>query len=261
MKSMQIRAEKICRMEVPRGVAENNFNGFFDNLDSLIKESPKEIILDCSALNAITSSHINFLWQVRIKCGESNIPLRLDSVSDKLVRVLQVLDLYDLFINKPGPGFDRAESYTVDSFEVEKRKLSLKFYSTVESIEETLMEFKGYLAGLNIPRIFAFELETVCYEVVTNIRLHSKSGGNDLIKLSVNPQKSKIILEFKYFGLPFDPTTHQGVFDPAEVARQRKTRGYGLAMIKRMTDYISYQRIGNDTNLLILEKCWGRNNE
>ncbi len=61
MNYMQIGAEKVCRIAVPRDVGENNFDGFFDSLDSQIKESPKEIILDCSSLNAVTSSHINYL--------------------------------------------------------------------------------------------------------------------------------------------------------------------------------------------------------
>ncbi len=261
MNYMQIGAEKVCRIAVPRDVGENNFDGFFDSLDSQIKESPKEIILDCSSLNAVTSSHINFLWQVRIRCGESKIPLRLDSVSDKLIRVLQVLDLYELFISQPGPGFERIESFAAGPLLAGEKKLSLEFNSTVESIKESLIEFKRYLTNLNIPGILAFELETVCYEVVTNIRLHSKAEGNDLIKFSVSPQKNKIILEFKYFGLPFDPTSYKGEFDPAEVARQRKKRGYGLTMIKRMTDNISYRRIDNNTNLLILEKSWGKNDE
>lgn len=258
MKSSPTIDNKNCRVVIPENTSELNSKEILTDIRNLIKKSPAEIILDCSQLSQVVSSHINILWQIRLDCDKAGISLKLESVPEKLKRVLQLLDLYELFVQEPDvPQETPVKEEETQSYIPENAKFKTIFTSSSEQIGQALLKFKNFLDNLPLPQVFSFELETVFYEVATNIRLYGEVRKSDRIEFSMHPEENKVIMIFKYNGIYFDPTLYNYDFDPAETARLRKKRGYGLTMIKRMTDSINYQRIGNSTNVLVLEKKLG----
>ncbi|MCP4704334.1 MAG: ATP-binding protein, partial [candidate division Zixibacteria bacterium] len=85
--------------------------------------------------------------------------------------------------------------------------------------------------------------------------------NTDLIHLTATLSDDKIALKFVYPGIPFDPTARVKDYDPGAVIKQRQKRGYGLIMINRMADGISYNRNDKDLNELHIEKYWGGLND
>lgn len=245
----------------PADVAETSTDRFLGILDRLMENGREEIIVDCSKLGRVTSSHINILWQARLKCIDMNVSMKLGHVTPELIRVLKVLDLYDIFLSDKKDIAENTQRIKIPPPDSRIGNLELDFMATVEGIEDTLKEFRRFLRKISIPRLIASELETVYYEVATNIRLHGKGDPAAPANFSALSDVDKITMRFKYFGQAFDPVAHQEDFDPRSVAAQRKKRGYGLVMIKRMTDSMSYQREENNINLLILEKRWRFPNE
>jgi anti-sigma regulatory factor (Ser/Thr protein kinase) len=219
--------------------------GAAEELDSMITEalnsSPSKILLDCSLLEGATSIQVNTLWRVQQRCAEAGIKAKLISVGAGLTRVLRVLDLYDwmvaegekplreLCLDPPAGGVTGPAA------------LSLKFGTTVEEINRALREFRQYLSMQYIPEVACLELETVFYEVATNIRLHAGLRNGDYIDFQANRSGEIIVLEFRDPGQPFDPTKVAVKFDPSAAIRNRQKRGLGLIMIRRMVDSMRYE--------------------
>jgi anti-sigma regulatory factor (Ser/Thr protein kinase) len=133
--------------------------------------------------------------------------------------------------------------------------LQLEFKATINSINDALDKFRDFLMRLNLAELSAFDLETVFYEVATNIRLHGQlNKPNDLVEFTATQMPGKIFLRFTDQGQFFDPTSRKTTHDPREAYYKRQRRGLGLTMIKRMVDTISYQRVEDRFNVLSLEK-------
>ena len=257
MKTSPATVNNGCRIILPENISDLNSKELLSDVRNSIKKSPAEIILDCSQLTQVVSSHINILWQIRLDCDKANISLKLESVPERLKRVLQILDLYELFVQESEEPVKLDQTEVTKGSIPENAKFKTVFTSSSEQIGQALLQFKKFLDNLALPQVFSFELETVFYEVATNIRLYGEVRKSDQIQFSIQPENNKLIMIFKYNGIHFDPTLYNYDFDPAETAKLRKKRGYGLTMIKRMTDSINYQRIGNSTNVLVLEKKLG----
>jgi anti-anti-sigma factor len=233
---------------IPADLDKNTLSSFYGELDHLVRELPNEIVLDCSSLHHITSNHIGALWQAYIRCQQAGISLRLSSVKCGLERVLRMLDLYDLLVHRESPA-ERGETDTAWLPE-----LQLKFKATVPGINDALEKFRDFLMRLNLAELSAFDLETVFYEVATNIRLHGRLNENDSVGFTATQMPGKISLRFTDPGQSFDPTNQMSTLNPREAYSKKQRRGLGLTMIKRMVDTISYQRVEDGFNVLSLEK-------
>jgi anti-sigma regulatory factor (Ser/Thr protein kinase)/anti-anti-sigma regulatory factor len=256
---MSVRARKTDVLLVPVDVDGENLEGFYAELNCRLKQQLEEIHLDCSLLEHASSTHINTLWQARNRCEEAGVAVRLISVGYGLARVLEVLDLCGLFLTErdgveaaagaPGPDMDTPPP----------EELVLDVCPTVEGIRDAMRCLHGYVTGLSLGEIFAFDLETVFYEVTTNIRLHGEIGGGQVIRFTAAPRNGVFRLRFEDPGPHFDPTSREMDFDLRRAAKNRERRGFGLAMIKRLVDRISYERQDEQLNILNLEKSMRRN--
>jgi anti-sigma regulatory factor (Ser/Thr protein kinase)/anti-anti-sigma regulatory factor len=251
---MPVTTERGRRILVPADLDEGALDGFFAELDITLEESPWEISLDCSLLDHATSGHINILWDAQTRCEHAGIPMRLLSVRYGLERVLKILDLFDLFTVEQvtaAPGDDARDGntgvFTPPALELEIRP-------RMEEVSEAVVKIHDYLVRLGLPGSYAFDMETVFYEVATNIRRHGGLGENELVSIRAIPGEERVTMRFADPGQPFDPTGRKTMFDPRQAIRLKQTNGIGLTMIKRLVDTISYERVGNRLNVLTLEK-------
>lgn len=256
---MSVRANKTVSLLVPLDVNGDTLEGFYTDLDCRLSESPAEVLLDCALLEHATSTHINTLWQARNRCEEAGVPVKLTSVTYGLERVLMVLDLYDLFIAERDGVEARAGTGMPGTEAASPPRLSLEVEPTVDGINAAMQALHDYLMKLNLGEIFAFDLETAFYEVTTNIRLHARLDGGQSILFTAGPGEGGLHLRFEDSGPYFDPTALVAEFDPEEAMRNRQRQGFGLAMIRRLVDSISYERKDDCLNILNLEKTIGGN--
>ncbi|UCD93913.1 MAG: ATP-binding protein [Candidatus Zixiibacteriota bacterium] len=254
---MLSKTEEKYRIEVPSGLSGGNAEAFYDRLKSLLKDHPPVVILDCSSLRQVSSRHINILWEARLMAQESKVRVGLASVSSNLARVLKVLDLYDLFLTDTPEVNPEATPEVQLHLQYDENALQLKLKAQTSAVKRALAEFHRYLKKINLPEAYAFELETVFYEVATNICTHAQVADDEVITFVAEPLPGKITMHFIDPGLPFDPTTIADEFDPDLARGKRQKRGYGLTMINRMIDDLKYERRDDHHNVLTLEKSWG----
>lgn len=255
---MPVRADKMVTLLVPVGVDGETVKGFYTELDSYLHESPEQVLLDCSLLEHATSTHINALWQARNRCEDAGVAVKLTSVTYGLERVLIVLDLYDLFAaERDGVEARAARGLEMDAGHPDA--LVLEVPPTTEGVGAAMHALHDYLIGLSLGEMFAFDLETVFYEVTTNIRLHGQLREDESIRFDAIPQNGIFRLRFEDPGPRFDPTSRETNFDPREAMRARQRHGFGLAMIKSLMDGLHYERENDRLNILNLEKRICRN--
>lgn len=251
---MSVKTETENKIIVPHDLSPGSEKDYFTGLNNILSKKVDGVCLDCTLLQRVTSSHINILWQTYVQCLEKGIAVDFSGVSDNLKRVLVMLDLYDLLIAKPIEFTELTGHNASIRMKNIGRELKLEFAGEKEDIDVAIDNLRQFLKTLKLPEFTAFEIETIFYEVVTNIRLHGHIPEGSVIKAAVTITPGGIRLHFIDLGIPFDPTKQSNKFDPNLAACKRQKRGYGMVMISRMTDKIYYERQDDCWNVLTLEK-------
>ncbi|MCK4815541.1 ATP-binding protein [bacterium] len=253
---MQIDYVATPTLLVPADLSDDAVTRFDRGLKELLTEDPLSIAFDASQLEQVTSSHIKLLWQAYHVCLDAGATMKLKSLSPGLERVLKVLDLYELLAEnhesicpqlrkavriKPGaipPPY--ADEFPADS----------------HSIDKALEGFLKFLRRFTLPEVVIFELRIVFYELATNIGSHAQMRDDDLVVFSALVEGSKLIMVFADSGVPFDPRSSTADYDPRTASKNGQTRGFGLTLVQRLTDKMSYVRMNDAINVLTIEKMW-----
>jgi len=246
---------------IPEDILALTVDDFFSGLNKPNPESHSGAVdVDCSHIQRVTSAHIKLLWQVRLRLAEAGFEINLKSPSADLIRVLRLLDLYDVFMgDEPYTEQIRIMSGPING-QGHQRELELKFKLQTQEIDKALVEFRRFLEELRITGTPAFELETAFYEVATNIRLHSSLSGEDQVEFKAQCLSDRLLMRFIDPGKPFEFDSRKTAFDPRQALNDGQKRGFGLIMINRMTDDIRYERRDQRFNVLTLEKVWSEAN-
>jgi anti-sigma regulatory factor (Ser/Thr protein kinase)/ABC-type transporter Mla MlaB component len=242
--------------EPPKDISEDATRRFIRDIDRAINENSNEIVLDCSHLQQVTSSHINALWQAWRLCHETGRKVRLHRPPAGLIRVLRALDLHDLFLAPDGNLQDSRQGPCSIGDEAKEYHFQDSFAAKAGQIDKAQDRFSNYLESLGVDEMTIFELTTVFYEVTTNIRTHGRLSRHDSIEFNALYSNGEILMEFIDPGQPFDMRIVPYEFDPDDVITDRKTHGFGLIMINRLTDSLEYKRKQNRFNVLTLTKKW-----
>lgn len=236
-------------IQLTPGFPEGDARAFFDRLAAVLAESPRQVKVDCSALDRITSRGVGLLWKAYCECASSGTSLLLESPSHGVVRTLSALDLGAFFGLEPAElptaeyrGGSGAGEY-VDAFP-----------ATESEVDRALTRFGDYVRGLNMETAMEAELQTLFYEAVTNIRLHGGLTPPQRVEVQFSIGEHDLRLCFKDPGPPFDPTTQKDDYNNAMAAQRGQIRGFGLAMMRRMADEMTYTRESGRLNVLTLLK-------
>lgn len=250
---MSLDTKKSRLISVPVDFDDDSLQGFFYELTLALGDEPTDIALDCSLLDHATSRHINALWDALTRCERAGVPMRLTSVGYGLERVLSVLDLAELFsVDYESNKDDKPSHVPVKGRSSERFEVELE--ARIDAVTDVMAELHAFLEQLSLTEIAVFDLETVFYEVATNICRHSGLEQHRRIRFAACLSQDEISLKFTDAGERFDPTGNTPEFDPRLAIRRRQSRGIGLVMIQRLMDSISYDRIDRKYNVVTLRK-------
>ena len=243
-------------IQIPNTLTETIVSDFSERVRKTLEENPSSLTLDCSLLNNVISRHIWCLWETYLACQKNNVELKLESPTYGLTRILRVLDLYDFFAQKI-TGCDTWTKAVAKSFFPGKPGTYIdEFMPQSKIIEEAIDRFMGFLESAQVSMIQAFDLRTIFYEVVNNIMTHSSMETSESIVFTAELSESKITMVFIDSGDSFDPTQIPDDYNPESVLKSKQTRGYGLTMLRRLSDSMKYIRKEGILNILVIEKSW-----
>lgn len=254
---MTSKLEARVEISVPAIASRAAMDSFQKDLEQRLTGQPDVLALDCSQLKRVSADHISSLCGAYQSCERAGVSLRLTATSPGLARVLEVLDLDGLLLDRETTV--KASRRTVCRWAAEgfRRMYVDQFRVDADDITRSSETFLCYLNSLRVPEITAFELQTVFYEIAMNIAAHSKTLEDERVVFTAEADDRGIVMAFTDSGEPFDPTTHEAVFEPKAAGKERKKRGLGITMIRRLTDKISYCRKHDSLNILKVEKHWG----
>ena len=234
------------------GRAEDQFEA---HLQAALETHPATVLLDCAALQLVTSRHIELLWRTRLRCQRGAIEIRLEKPTPGLMRILSILDLAELFCCTPSPA-DGFSGEPMFGHGPAKASYQDKFLPITGEVVSATERFKAFLVALPVPELTRFELRTIFYEVANNISQHGGMDKETPVSFWVEFGFGRIKMMFADTGLEFDPTAAEADFDPRTAAKKRCVRGFGIPMVRRMTDDVSYVRSADGRNILTIAKTW-----
>ncbi len=253
---MSVKTEKTHIILVPRELTGEATDSFESEITQSIASAPAGIVLDCSSLRLVSSSHINVLWTAREKCEAASIPMRLRNVSDRLLRTLKILDLDEFFITDGVKSVEGDDDQRRPAYDADDKLFQIRLKPVNEEILRALNNFRQFLRGFKVASFCSLELETVFYEILTNIRQHGKTESDVFVEISAKASARGIELTFTDNGRAFNPSENVPDFDPEKAVSSGQRHGFGLTMIARMTDDMDYERKDDELNVLKVKKYW-----
>jgi anti-sigma regulatory factor (Ser/Thr protein kinase)/anti-anti-sigma regulatory factor len=234
------------------GTAEDRFE---ECLRAALESRPSTVLLDCASLQGVTSRHIELLWRTQLRCQRHAAEVRLENPTPGLIRVLTILDLADQFNCLPLDSEPAAPAVPAAAVPT-KANYKDSFAPTNETVVSATERYGAFLTDLPIPELIRFELRTIFYELANNISQHGAISDQSPIRFWAEFGPTRILMTFTDAGRAYDPTSADGDFDPRAAAKKRRVRGFGIPMIRRMTDAMSYVRSADGRNILTIVKTW-----
>jgi anti-sigma regulatory factor (Ser/Thr protein kinase)/anti-anti-sigma regulatory factor len=229
------------RVVVPEKISDQAVQDLSRQIEFLLLSSPTSIALDCSALEHVSSKHVNYLWQARQRCEKAGVAVFLYNAPESLIRVLELLDLTDFF---PREKPDNALTVTDD------------FEPDADGVDSATRQFYQFLRAFELPALTLTELRTIFYEVATNIVAHAGLTAGQRVTYTVRVTDPLVEVTFTDSGRPFDPTSTASYLNVREAAKRGQKRGFGLALIHKLADNITYRRKVGTVNELTITKRW-----
>lgn len=246
---------KQIAVPVPSQLSADAIERFYADLQQALEKGADTICFDCSGVHSVQSNHIAVLWSAREMCETAGARAVLENPTFGLRRVIRLLDLQDMF-EIEGSVYQADDDIASD----EQIESALVFVDRFEpnpmGVDRSLQAFLEYLERMGVPEAARFDLQTIFYEIATNISQHAHLGQGEMVSFRVEPRAGSVELVFEDNGLPFDPTTHLREVNVREAAQAGRTRGFGLPLIGKLTDGMSYERIDDRTNRLRIARKW-----
>lgn len=252
---MLTRIDEKYTLSVPVSVDAENLSEFFSHLNKIESTHVKEIVLDCSRVERASTRYLAILCMAHNKLRRAGVAVQLESIPDNLRQILEKQNMLGLFDQVAGAKSVVAKPKRRCGGR-SRRTIEISFLPNTIDIRHAVDVYKAFLNSKGIFELEAFELMTVFYEVVTNIRLHGKLENDDRIDFSAILYEREIVMRFEDPGIPFDPGNMVNNFSPGNAMKARKQRGLGLILIHRLIDSLSYMRSDDGKNILWLKKIF-----
>lgn len=241
-------------VRMPRVITTQAPEDFSVALQTVTATSPTTVTLDCTDIDQVTAAHVKLLWQAHMECSMIGAAVQLTGASYYVWKVLKALDL-DSYFKKAevlGEAFaDRSSGSSMESSMVFERAFRIDA-SDVQTAQD---EFLHFLDSLGVPHADQYVLQTIFYEVATNIRLHAGLEPSQTVHFAVESEPERVQLTFVDSGTPFNPI--QADISKVTKSDARKDRKpLGLEVLHKLADRLDYRRLDDTRNVLVVERKW-----
>jgi len=230
---------------LPVSLSPQTGDQFESEVQRLLLNGTRQLLLDCSQLEQLYSGHVRLMWSTHELCTKYGASLRLVSVRPDIIRVLKLLDLLEFFpfrMSDENHGYAEAVG------------------SSGESVHDALRGFTDYLRQIGAPETVVTDARTIFYETTTNILHHGHLDPTEVIIvtaiLTSTDSNRELVIRFTDNGIPFDSAQPQPRLVPEDAAAEGRARGFGLMMVGRMSDSVSYERFRSTFNVFTAKKRW-----
>ena len=240
-------------LAAPAEASASTIETFFHELEAVLATSPPTLRIDCASIQRAVSGHVGILWTAQRHGAEAGIPVVLTNVSPMTMRILQVLDVAGLFEYEDlregaiPPSTGKIPVVGVQTYRQ-------RFPVSASAARQALRRMLTFLNDAGLPALPVLDIQTIAYELLQNIVLHSGADATDDIRMEVEYDPENVQLMISDHGTPFDLTSEMDEIDLEQAAADRRTHGFGLLLIRRLADAIRYDRSNGRNVVTVVRK-------
>jgi len=240
-------------LAIPVEANEVSIQTFFREMETLLAAGPATLHVDCALVERAVSGHVKILWAARRRAADSGVPLVLTNVSPMTLRVLQILDVADLFDYEALPaGLLPPTTGKIPILGLQTYRQ--RFPVSAHAARQALRRMHTFLGNASLPSTVVLDVQTIAYELLQNIVSHSGADATDDIQMEVECDPECIRLMISDHGSPFDLTSQISEIDWKKAVTERRTHGFGLLLIRRLADRVRYERCNGRNVVTIMKK-------
>jgi anti-sigma regulatory factor (Ser/Thr protein kinase)/anti-anti-sigma regulatory factor len=250
--SEQLNPAFVVRM--PRHITAQAAEDFSVALQTVVATSPTTVRLDCGDIDQVTAAHVKLLWQAHMECSLIGASVSLTGASYYVWKVLKALDLDTYFVEVKILG-DAFADHTSKGGMESSTLFEREFHPDLSGVEQTQAELLQFLDSLGVPQADRYVLQTLFYEVATNIRLHAGLEPSHRVQFAAETETTRIQLTFVDPGIPFNPI-HADISEITQSGARQDRKPMGLEVMQKLADRLDYRRLDDQRNVLVVERKW-----
>jgi serine/threonine-protein kinase RsbW len=216
--------------------------------------SPAAVMIDCSALDYVSSAGLRVLLLAARAAKRGGISFALCTLTPAVREVFELSG----FARLMAVHADRAAATHSDAPQAPPPgERGITVPAQADQLGKLTEFLHQFWAAIELPREEALAFELALEEVFMNVVLHASVDGRTLrVEVSLALAGGGLTMTVADDGPEFDPLSLPPPDVTASLA-ERRIGGYGVFLVRKMMDSVSYQRAGLK-NRLQMTKQLGR---
>jgi anti-sigma regulatory factor (Ser/Thr protein kinase)/ABC-type transporter Mla MlaB component len=225
-----------------------------DRINDLTDRGAQRVHVDCSDLYRLTREHIWLLLQVQTQCQMHGITVILSAPTSTLFNIDTLGSLIEAsssLTKRIAP--ERTHIPSAPSAK-DPQRLNQRFKARAADIAKSTREFESYISSLSLEKVDRYVLRTIYTEAVQNIYRHAGLKDTQEIQIQVDLIGKCLTIILIDEGLEFDPTAESAFNEQLSDPTAVEFPHFGIKMLKRLADDMTYQRNQSGKNVLRITK-------
>lgn len=224
-------------------------------VQSLTSQGATRMHVDCSDLSRLTREHIWLLMQVQTLCEAQGIAVLLTAPTPTLFNIETLGSLIEAsssLTKRTAPKVEPVPAPAAPQQDPHKFEQIVRASAT--DIARSTREFESYLGRIGLQKVDRYVLRTLYTEAVQNIYRHAGLRDSQEFQIVVERSDKCISLTFIDEGPRFDPTAESALSEQISDPEVTEFPHFGIKMLKRLADDLTYQRSQSNKNVLRIIK-------
>lgn len=242
-------------VKLPEAISRDTQSRLTTLVNNLTERGATRVHIDCGDLSVLTREHIWLLLQVQSHCQMQNITVTLSVPTLTLFNIETLGGLIEassslskrVMPTQPPvkPSMPAANN---------PHRLEQILRASASELAKSTREFESFLTKLKVEKVDRYVLRTLYTEALQNIYRHAGLKDNQEIQVQVERTGKCISLTLVDEGPEFDPTAESAINDEISDPTAVEFPHFGIKMLKRLADDITYHRSQSGRNVLRIIK-------
>lgn len=252
MSTTRERSDTTVRM--PESVSDETHSQLTTLFNELMAQGATQIHVDCSELSVLTHEHIWLLMHVQTQCQMQGINVVLSLPTATLFNIETLGSFIEASSSLARRSAPKQPVKPAVFSAPDMHRLEQSFRARPSELAKSTREFDDFLASLKINKVDRYVLRTLYTEAVQNIYRHAGLKDNQEIQVKVEHTSKCLSLTLVDEGPEFDPTSDSSVNEQISDPTAVEFPHFGIKMLKRLADDITYNRSQSGKNVLRIIK-------
>ena len=225
-----------------------------DHVNGLTDSGATRVNIDCTDIPLLTREHIWLLLQVQSVCQMQGIEAIITAPTSTLFNIETLGSLIEASSSLTKRVTPRQIHEPSIPSVSDPNRLEQRIRARASELAKSTQEFESFLARLKLEKVDRYVIRTLYTEAVQNIYRHAGLKDSQEIQIQAELTGRCIGLTFIDEGPEFDPTAESALDEQLSDPSAVEFPHFGIKMLKRLADDMTYQRSQSGKNVLRIIK-------